>query len=166
MLTIRSNSKRGERGQGFMELAISLVFLLILLSVVIELGWAFYEMMALRDAAQEAASYAAMCPPDQSAGDDPSVPSGNYALIWDRLRLSATTPLDTSDLDYDGVQIKMYTAGTNTEVTTSQLGDIVEITLTYGHKIKAPFVGTFIGRQDYELTVTVSDTIMTEECID
>lgn len=164
MQKFRNNFRRGERGQGFMELAISLVFLLILLSVVIELGWAFYEMIALRDTAQEAASFASMCPPDQSAGDDPTGPTGNYALIWDRLRLSATTPLDTDDLDYNGVQIKMYAAGTTTEVTTPALGDTIEITVTYGHQIKAPFVGTFIGRQNYDLTVTVSDTIIRETC--
>jgi len=164
MLRIRKIHRKGERGQAFMELAISLVFLLILLSVVIELGWAFYEMIALRDAAQEAASFGAMCPPDQSLGDDPAIPSGNYALIWDRLRLSATTPLNTDDLDYNGVEIKMFEAGTTNEVTVPALGDTIFISLTYGHDIKAPFVGAFIGRQSYNLTVNVSDTIMRDDC--
>jgi Flp pilus assembly protein TadG len=162
MINILKLRRTGERGQGFMELAISLVFLLILLSVVIELGWAFYEMIALRDAAQEAASYAAMCPP--AAGDTIDPPTGNVALIWDRLRLSATTPLDTDDLDYNGVTIEMLDATSGLPVTTPELGNTIRIEVTYGHKIKAPFVGSFLGRYEYDLVVDVSDTIMREEC--
>lgn len=147
---VRNRSSRGERGQGFMELAISLVFLLVLLSAVIDLGWAFYTMIALRDAAQEAASFGAMCPT-------------NTGLIRERLRLSASTPLDMDDIDPNDITIEVVDPTTEV-VKPVALGMNMRVTVTVHHQIMTPFVGAFIGRQEYPLTVTVSDTIMRKDC--
>ncbi len=136
-----------ERGQSFMELAVSLVFLLILLSVVIDLGWAFYMMTALRDAAQEAASYGIMCPDE--------------TLIRDRLRRSTTAPLSMEDIDAGQVLVESITYGGG---AAWKKGSIVKVSITITHPIMVPFLGAVIGRTTYPLSVNVSDTIMVDDC--
>ena len=56
-----------ERGQSLVELSISLVLLLVLLSGAVEFGIAFFQFVQLRDAVQEGALYGSMNPSD-SAG--------------------------------------------------------------------------------------------------
>lgn len=154
-------TKNSERGQGFMELAISMVFLLILLAALVDLGWAFYTLIALRDAAQEAAVYGAMCPnhPD---------------LIIDRLRTSTNTPIDIGDIPDDQILICVYNPATPIDscegapVVTPQLNYNLRVEVFINHTIHVPFAATFIGRTSYPLRVDVTDTIMRiddEDCI-
>lgn len=139
--------RRGERGQSFMELAISMVFLLILLSAVVDLGWAFYTMTALRDTAQEAASYGIMCPDEDR--------------IIQRLRLSTTAPLSVEDIDEGDITVESIPIGESDAWTK---GSIVKISVTINHTILVPFLGSVIGRTTYPLSVDVSDTIMVDKC--
>lgn len=138
---------KNERGQSFMELAISLVFLLMLLSVVIDLGWAFYQMTALRDTVQEAASYGIMCP-------DP-------AKIVYRLERSTSAPLNADDIVNSDIQVTSIPIGS---AAAWKKGSIVKVEITYEHDIMVPFLGAVIGRTTYPLNVDVSDTIMVDQC--
>ncbi len=165
MLRKRSSRLNDERGQSFMELAISLLFLLILLAAVIDLGWAFYTMVALRDTAQEGAAFGAMCP-------------DNLTRVRTRLLESATAPIDIHDLEAGDIEICLI--GPNPAAqpalfacpasqsqdgsTWAARGNNVRVTLRIQHHILTPFVGTFIGTQTYPLTVTVSNTILVDEC--
>lgn len=145
----RKTTEREQRGQSFMELAISLVFLLILFSAVVDLGWAFYTMTALRDVAQEGASYGAMC--------------STEAKVLNHLKNSSTEPIDMSLVSDDAIVICYSKPGTNTCKAAAAVarGDMVKITLTYEHQIVTPFVGVFIGnKQSYPLTVDVTDTVL------
>jgi Flp pilus assembly protein TadG len=142
-----SNKKKSERGQAFMELALSLVFLLVLLTVMVDLGWAFYTLIAMRDTVQEAAAYGSMCPQDPN-------------LVETRLRKSAVSPLDISAVPVSDINIE-YLKPDGTPVTGAiERGDSIKITLNYNHKIIVPFVATFIGMTEYPLHVTVADTIL------
>jgi len=143
--------KKGERGQSFMELAISLTFLLVLLTVIIDLAWAFYTMIALRDAAQEAASYGSMCP--------------DANLIADRLRMSASAPLDMNDIpnDADHISIEFIDPITGGPAAGVH-GNLVRVTAQVDHEIVVPFAATFLGRTTYPLRVNVADTIMRDTC--
>ncbi len=148
MIRVASHrEQKSERGQSFMELAVSLVFLLVLLSVVIDLGWAFYTMTALRDTAQEAASYGIMCPDEVE--------------IIERLRRSATAPLSMDDLDAGAIFVESIAVGSN---EAWHKGSIVRVEVTIDHKIMVPFLGAVIGRTTYPLSVDVADTIMVDEC--
>ncbi len=144
---IRLRRKEGERGQSFMELAISMVFLLVLLSAVVDLGWAFYTMTALRDTAQEAASYGIMCPDEER--------------IIQRLRLSTTAPLSIEDIDEGDITVESIPVGSN---DAWKKGSIVKISVSINHTILVPFLGAVIGRTTYPLSVDVSDTIMVDKC--
>ncbi len=136
-----------------MELAISLIFLLTLLAVTVDLGWAFYTMIALRDAAQEAAVYGSMCPnhPD---------------LIIDRLQKSASAPLDIEDIPSSQVAVCVIDPASPPEscdaapVLDPELGYNVRVEVWVNHEIRAPFLSSIIGRTSYPLAVNVSDLIL------
>ncbi|MHB0987906.1 MAG: TadE/TadG family type IV pilus assembly protein [Bellilinea sp.] len=51
-----------EKGQSLMELALVLIFILILLAGVVDLGRMMFEYLTMRDAAQEGAGYGAVYP--------------------------------------------------------------------------------------------------------
>lgn len=157
MINEWSNRQKSERGQSFMELAISLTFLLILLAAVIDLGWAFYTMVALRDTAQEGAAFGSMCPND-------------FSLIEERLRESATAPLSIEDIDGGDIEICIIDPDSPPELFACSgkgaaivRGNSVRVTIRIQHDILTPFVGSFIGTQTYPLTVTVSNTILRED---
>lgn len=148
-----SQIRKGERGQSFIELAISLVFLLTLLSAMIDLGWAFYSLVALRDAAQEAAVYASMCPnhPD---------------LIIDRLQKSAGAPLDISDIPTANVHVCVINSANPpascaaAPALAPAFGRSMRVEVWINHEIRTPFVASFIGTTTYPLAVNVSDAIL------
>jgi Flp pilus assembly protein TadG len=140
-----------EKGQSFVELGLSLVFLLLLLSGVIDLGWAFFTMVALRDSAQEAATVGSICPTDNNK-------------VRARLMASATAPIDMSELENSQIEICIVNPGSATCGATVALGNSVQVSITYQHKIVTPFVGSFIGGQTYPLTVRAADTILRLNC--
>ena len=145
------NRRRSEKGQSFIELAMTILFLLTLLSAVVDLGWAFYTMITLRDAVQEAAAYGAICALNK-ANNGP-----NNTLIEQRLLLSVTEPIDMADVEE--VEITFLDQA-GAEVTVPEMGGSVVVRATVLHNIVTPFVGAFIGRQNYPLTVEVADTVM------
>ena len=57
---------RTEKGQSIVELAVLFPLLMMLLMGLLDLGRAYYIMIALRDAAEEGATYAAIHPNDQT----------------------------------------------------------------------------------------------------
>ncbi len=148
------NAKKSERGQSFMELAVSIVFLLILLAAVIDLGWAYYTMTALRDTAQEAASYGTMCP--------------DINLIKQRLRLSTTAPIKATDIDPGNISVTFTDLSNNTldpaDPNVKLKGNLVHVSVMIEHHIVTPFISTFIGTTVYPLQADVTDTIMVEDC--
>lgn len=141
--------RKTERGQSFMELAVSMVFLLILFSAAVDLGWAFYTMISLRDTAQEAASFGAMCT--------------NQTKVEERLKLSASAPIDMKQIA--DIKVCFSSPGSPGSCKASGIvrGDDVTVTVRYMHQIVTPFVGAFINTQEYPLVVTVSDTVMQDK---
>lgn len=170
-IRVRIGNQKGQKGQSFLELALSLVFLLILLSAVIDLGWAFFTLIALRDSAQEAATAAAICPVATSG-------STSFSRVLTRFKLSATAPINMNDLNNDQISVRIfringatvtdlcsYTTAHPTQCTgTPDVGDSVEVKVTYMHQIVTPLVGAFIGSQSYPLDVSAVDTLLASDC--
>lgn len=75
------NINRNERGQSLVELAISFMVIMFLLSGAVDLGRAFFTYVAIRDAAQEGATYASTNPTDT-------------ASIHSRAQQSSDSPVD------------------------------------------------------------------------
>lgn len=138
---------KSERGQSLVELAISLLILLYLLSGAVEFGIAFFQYVQLRDAAQEGALYGSMNPTD-TAG------------IEARVRAASSSPIDLTvdDVD-DGVTVAI-----DYEDPSNQCeGHGIIVTVTHNHEVFMPFMPQIIG-DTVELEATVTDTILSPLC--
>ena len=133
----RSGSVNRESGQSLVELAISFVILMFLLSGAVEFGLAFFQYVQLRDSAQEGALYGSFCP-------DPN-------QIEARARGASDKPLDLHGVN---VGIEIQNDGFE--------GGGIRVTLLYDHEVFMPFVDKFTG--DFiTLRATVVDTILSTE---
>lgn len=142
--------KKSERGQSLVELAISLLILLYLLSGAVEFGIIFFQYVQLRDAAQEGALYGSMNPPD-SASDTTTAD-----LIAVRAKNASSSPIDLA-VDPD--------VSVDVQVTDGQYceGGSLQVTVSYPHTVFMPFMSKFIG-DTVTLNATVTDTILTPRC--
>jgi Flp pilus assembly protein TadG len=142
--------KKTERGQSLVELAISLLILLYLLSGAVEFGIIFFQFVQLRDAAQEGALYGSMNPPDSAtdtAGQD---------IIKIRAMNASSSPINLA-VDPD--------VSVDVQVTDNQYceGGSLQVTVSYPHTVFMPFMSKFIG-DTIPLNAKVTDTILTPRC--
>jgi Flp pilus assembly protein TadG len=131
--------QKSERGQSLVELAISILILLYLLSGAVEFGLAFFQFVQLRDAVQEGALYGAINP-----GDDNDIIAHVRGQSNSPIDLTTLTPAIT----YSGAQCE---------------GNGITVTLTYNHQVFMPFMSTFLG-PTIPLTASVTNTILTPIC--
>ena len=166
-----------EQGQSLVELAMSLVVLLILVAGLVDLGRAFFTYVALRDAAQEGASYAAVV---NSETLETSGAVSNYcAAIANRVIITTTDLSGGTPASNGPVNLQSLTdAGELTVTTTINgtdcasmapadvcMGGAVRVEVNYDHfPLTMPFMGTILGRQELSLSATVVDTILTPAC--
>ena len=138
-----------ERGQSLVELAISLVLLLVLLSGAVEFGIAFFQFVQLRDAAQEGALYGSMNPVDCSKIDE-------------RVRGASSSPIDLSDTANVDVIISIdgNLCGTSQYNSLDCEGGGLKVEVEYEHQIFMPFLPQIIGSTTIPLNASVTDTIL------
>jgi len=144
---------KNERGQSLVELMISIVLLLLLLSGAVEFGMAFFQFIQLRDAAQEGALYGAINPSDT-------------ANIEARARGASNSPINLSDTTKVTVTITIIDTS-NTEYSTGSAGysahdcegNGLKVKLSFQHKVFMPFMSTVIGNY-LPLNASVTDTIL------
>ena len=132
-----SGDRRG--GQSMIEFAFTLVILIIILMGIIDLGRAIFTYLALRDAAQEGASYASYNPFDTTG-------------ILNRVCGSSNTLNDLCagpDLD-----IQINAAPPN--------GVRVRVLLD-NFSLITPFLGTIVGTQTISISTAVTDTILVSQ---
>lgn len=144
---------KSERGQSLVELAISLVVLLFLLSGIVEFGLAFFQFVQLRDAAQEGALYGSTKPDD-------------VAGIMDRIEGSSNTPIDLPTEIANGtvtVQIRIndvHAPGTSDYDNRACEGNAIKVRVSYTHNVFMPFMCPVIGICTIPLNAEVTDTIL------
>lgn len=143
---------RTERGQSLVELAVSLLVLLYLLSGAVEFGLAFFQYVQLRDAAQEGALYGSMNP-------------GTLAPIENRVRGASSSPINLADPSKVAVTVtaKDKTSGTSKALADACEGDALEVQVLFNHQVFMPFMSKFIGAT-LPLKAVVTDTILTPIC--
>jgi len=130
---------RRWRGQSLTEFAVSITFIMILLAGAVDLGRAYFVLLALRDSAQEGASYAAIDPHDVTG-------------IRQRVRESSGGITDFSDFTDSQIQIQV--------TGYACAGYSIEVRLTYDFQMVAPF---FSGKV-LPLKAVASDTILQPPC--
>lgn len=142
-----------ERGQSLVELAISILFLLLLLAGAAEFGVLFFQFVQLRDAAQEGALYGSMNPPYGAA----------HTTAVDRIKTRAKyssptrSPIDLINDPNVTVSV-VVTDGIYCE------GGSLKVTVSYPHQIFMPFIPQILGTTTIPLNATVTDTILTPVC--
>lgn len=156
---------QSEKGQSMVELAVAVVVLLILVSGVVDLGRVSFHYIAMRDAVQEAASYASVFPnnnqqifaraTDGIAGDgvDPSrievnlkiyKSSGIYECNW-----SVGSP--------DACAASTDTSGSN----VVSVNNVIEVTITdSAFPITMPLLGSFLGSQTINIYTNIQDVVI------
>jgi len=135
-------SKPKEHGQSMVELALTITFLMALLAGTIDLGRAFFTWLALRDAAQEGASYGAIEPTDIG---------GMQNRVWDNLEQVVSDPINDVDVDIT--------------IANPCLGNAIQVDVEYpDFPIAMPFLGTILGSQTIPIHATINDTILTPPC--
>ncbi|HJR80340.1 MAG TPA: TadE/TadG family type IV pilus assembly protein [Anaerolineales bacterium] len=150
-----------ERGQSLVELGISLLILVYLLSGAVEFGVLFFQFVQLRDAAQEGALYGSTNP-------------SNVNGITDRIKFSSNSPLKLDELVTSGdVTITISIDGIPSTDANYYTVDCenhgIQVVVGYDHRIFMPFMAALLGRSadpTIPLSASVTDTILTPvDCI-
>jgi TadE-like protein/Prokaryotic N-terminal methylation motif len=141
---------KSQRGQSLVELSISLVLLLILLSGAVEFGMAFFQFVQLQDAAQEGALYGSMNPSDTPG-------------IMNRIQGASNSPVNLAGA---GVTIAISIDGVSSTDTANYStidceGHGLKVDVIYQHQIFMPFLPQILGgNSSFPLHASVTDTIL------
>ena len=142
-----------ERGQSLVELSVSLLVLLFLLSGAVEFGLAFFQFVQLRDAAQEGALFGSM---DANGLNIPNMEI--------RARSASTSPIDLGDVSKVRVSIYINDVlarqnGVPQNAICGKEGDALRVEVSYNHVVFMPFMSNIIGNT-VPLNATVTDTVL------
>ena len=162
-----------EHGQSLVEFAMSIVFLVLLVAGVVDLGRAFFTYIALRDAAQEGAVYGSI------ARIYPWAPMQCDAIA-ERARNTSDTQmvaLEEADIDisyYDFFDINLtspYHCDSLHPDTSlpdnihACFGTHIVVTVTYEEfPLATPFIGTLMGSQTIPISASIEDTVLRPPC--
>ena len=128
-----------ERGQGLVEFSISIVFMMILLVGVLDIGRAFFTYLSMMDAAQEGAAYGAIAPLD-------------YDGIRARVRSASSGTVNFVDIEDSQIDVRTHCCPC--------AGNSVTVTIFTDFTFVAPF----IGGKTIPLSAKATDTILTPPC--
>jgi Flp pilus assembly protein TadG len=143
-MKLQKNNKdsQGEKGQSLVELAVSLVILLLLVGGIVDLGRAFFTSMSLRDAVQEGALYGSIDPTNTTA-------IKNHVL--------STSSMIPDMIGLNDITIEIINAPCT--------GNRIKVTAVYSDfPITMPFMGVVLGGQTIPLSASVTDTILKPGC--
>ena len=148
--------RRGERGQGLVEFALTVVFLTILLMGVLDLGRAYFSYLALKDAAQEGAYFGSAFPQcvDNNGinNDSPACADPNNVLY----RVRHSTPVGgLVDMNDPAAVISVSLpcgSASPCVLGSGQTSQTVTVTVSYPYTMLTPFVGAIAQGQRLTLT--------------
>jgi len=139
--------QKKQSGQSLVELAISLMVILLLLLGAVEFSLALFQYVTIRDAAQEGAIYASIEPTDEDG-------------IKYRAQAAAS---DVVNIDLATVAVSLN-GDDYCEGTTSGTPNSITVSITFAHPISFPLVGPMIGSNTINLTSSVTNTILRPIC--
>ena len=130
-----------QPGQSLVELGLTLMVMLLLLSGAVDFGMGFFSYVALRDAAQEGALYgsiAAVIDSNKNGIYDPGELL-NSAAIETRIRQSSQSPVKLQDLPLDAIAVTVTPPGSLCQ------GSRLTVTITYDYPISMALITTITG---------------------
>lgn len=135
--------KHSQKGQSLVEVAITMVIMLVLLLTTFEFGYAFLYYITIKDAAEEGAIYGSL---------HPSASCNSTLTSW--VHNSSFSPaLNINDPNITTVAIS------RTGVTP---GDSITVTVTHQYSIITPLVSSVLGQNEIALHASVTNTILTD----
>lgn len=142
--------EKSERGQSLLELAFSMIILLILLAGLVDLGRAILAKFILQDAAEEGIVYGTSFPTDCNQIDTRIRDNVDRQIIKNSIILSINIQGN------DGTYIPCFT------IPYAQVyaGKNMRIEITYDFPISMPFLGTILGSQKIPMRVTTNGIIL------
>jgi Flp pilus assembly protein TadG len=144
--------KQSEKGQSLVELAVSFTVLLFILGGLVDVGRVFFSMIAIRDAAQEGAVYAAI------------TSTKNEADIRAWVRNSSNHPVNMNDLVDGDIQITANNSSGVIPVADACSGDSVTVTVTYHHRFILPLMSGIAGSDPIPMNATITNTVLQPLC--
>ena len=125
-------SQKKQRGQSLVELGLTMMVILWLLSGAVDFGLGFFAYVAIRDAAQEGALFGSINPPLNTTARD---------AIIARVRQSSTTPVDLTDTSAGAGGVDV----TVTAPASICAGNHLTVTVAYRYPVSTALVTTVTG---------------------
>lgn len=138
---------KAEKGQSLVELAISMLIMLILVAGVVDVGRILFYYIAMRDSAQEGALYGSAYPTHCNQIEDRARSS-----LVDNTGVIVTTLINGGDCS--AATPATACSGYSLKVTVAQPA----------FKLTMPFIGGFIGSQSINLEASITNTIVRPLC--
>lgn len=142
-----NTTRKQQSGQSLVELAITLMVILMLLLGAIEISMALFQYVTIRDAAQEGANYGSIEPQDEDGIKYRAVAAA-----------SDMVPIDPD------ANVDVTLNGDDCEGTTNGAPNSLTVTITFDHPVIFPLVEPMIGTDTVYLTASVTNTILRPIC--
>lgn len=120
--------KRGESGQGLVELAVSLIVILVILAGIVDISRTITTKMQLQDAAEEGVVYAMAFPKNCT--------QIQYRVL-DNLKKVKNAVLSDVVVTYNNVACGSATGDLK--------GQLIKVAISNSFPVSMPFIGEFIG---------------------
>lgn len=136
------------RGQSLVELALSLMVILMLLMGSVQFGTALFAYVSLRDAAQEGAVYGSVNPADQAGIKNRAADSGSDIVV----------------IDPEKIVITYSNPAKVCEGATDGQPHTLKVQIEHNFPIFMPLVAPMIGADTITLRAQVTNTILYPIC--
>jgi hypothetical protein len=160
----RKFGKKLEVGQSLMELAVSITVLFIILAGIVDLGRMFFHYIAMRDAAQEAASYGSIFPTHcDQIRDRAEIAMGSSPAVIVAVDINGFYGAD--EAMYPGTEFTEPCSIADDKPMHACHGNEIVVTLRDDEfPVTMPFIGSFLGKQTIPLETTITGTILRPPC--
>lgn len=152
----RTDIKRSEKGQSLVELGVSMVLVLILLSGLVDLGRAIFTLLAMQDAAEEGLVYGVGFPTHCNQIEDRVRYNLSNEVLPTDISVSIYVENAGGTIDIEG---RRYSLCADTPYNLVYAEKHMQIVLTQNFHITMPFLGTFTG-QEIPLRATANGVIL------
>jgi Flp pilus assembly protein TadG len=146
--------KKQTHGQSLVELAISLMIIMLLVLGAVETGMAIFQYVTISDAAQEGANYASVHPGGDSSSNASEIQNRN-----DTQKRVIATASDVVQLTASNIFIKVN--GAACEGSTGGVPNSIEVKVEFDHKIIFPL---YPGSAPIKLRAQATNTILSPMC--
>jgi hypothetical protein len=171
-IKISTNLKKESRGQSLVELAISLMVLLLLLLGAVETSLAIFQYITIRDAAQEGAVYGSFEPGDENGIKYRAVDAASDILIIDPCIHPHHEDGDDDEDDHcadsesenKSGSVDVVFNGSHCEGIEDNESNTITVTIKFPHYIAFPLVTPILGTDKIDLTASVTNTILYPRC--